>query len=140
MKFKTQLECMDNECRAIMFGHFLEGMKCVKCGGPTIERPYNPIKKQVEQDKSRELTIQVHADTTEALKQMKEVTEAANECVAALEKLEKVMGKFAGESKSIEVNPKIGLVLDDKVIGESIGQRIDEMERIKVRMSPFYHD
>ncbi|WP_017154137.1 hypothetical protein [Bacillus bingmayongensis] len=71
---------------------------------------------------------------------MKEVTEAANECVAALEKLEMVMGKFAGESKSIEVNPKIGLVLDDKVIGESIGQRIDEMERIKVRMSPFYHD
>ncbi|MGH0945570.1 hypothetical protein ACQVTS_31985 [Bacillus mycoides] len=35
------------------------------------------------------LTIKVDVDTTEALKQMKEVTEAANECVAALEELER---------------------------------------------------
>ncbi|MEH7458507.1 hypothetical protein V7183_15160 [Bacillus sp. JJ1127] len=35
---------------------------------------------------NNKLTIKVDADTTEALKQMKEVTEAANECVAALEK------------------------------------------------------
>lgn len=42
------------------------------------------------------LTIKVNADTTEALKQMKEVTEAANECVAALEKLERLTNKFSG--------------------------------------------
>ncbi|KAB2500799.1 hypothetical protein F8158_06845 [Bacillus cereus] len=42
------------------------------------------------------LTIKVDADTSEALKQMKEVTEAANECVAALEKLEKLTNKFSG--------------------------------------------
>ncbi|MDZ5609605.1 hypothetical protein U2I54_21735 [Bacillus pseudomycoides] len=76
------------------------------------------------------LTIKLDADTTEALKQMKEVTEAANECVAALEKMETVMKKFSGESKSIEVNPKIGLVLDDKIV-ESIGQRIDKTGIIK---------
>ncbi|MFJ6034295.1 hypothetical protein ACIQFL_28765 [Bacillus toyonensis] len=42
------------------------------------------------------LTIKVDADTTEALKQMKEVTEAANECVVALEKLERLTNKFSG--------------------------------------------
>ncbi|MBK5506661.1 MULTISPECIES: hypothetical protein [Bacillus] len=42
------------------------------------------------------LTIKVDADTTEALKQMREVTEAANECVAALEKLERLTNRFSG--------------------------------------------
>ncbi|MGH1313733.1 hypothetical protein ACQVWH_12420 [Bacillus toyonensis] len=45
---------------------------------------------------NNKLTIKVNADTTEALKQMKEVTEAANECVGALEKLEKLTNKFSG--------------------------------------------
>ncbi|HDR4766280.1 TPA: hypothetical protein ACQ75Q_001430 [Bacillus thuringiensis] len=42
------------------------------------------------------LTIKVDADTSEALKQMKEVTAVANECVAALEKLERLTNKFSG--------------------------------------------
>ncbi|MBK5428554.1 hypothetical protein [Bacillus sp. TH30] len=42
------------------------------------------------------LTIKVDADTTEALKQMREVTEAANECVAVLEKLERLTNRFSG--------------------------------------------
>ncbi|MDA2536893.1 hypothetical protein PDQ37_25840 [Bacillus cereus] len=33
---------------------------------------------------NNKLKINIDADTTEALKQMKEVTEAANECVAAV--------------------------------------------------------
>ncbi|MDZ4464638.1 hypothetical protein [Bacillus cereus] len=45
---------------------------------------------------NNKLTIKVDADTSEALKQMKEVTEAANECVAALEKLERLTNKFSG--------------------------------------------
>ncbi|MGP2423644.1 hypothetical protein ACTT1L_16725 [Bacillus sp. FH] len=40
------------------------------------------------------LTIKVDADTQEALTQMKELTEAANECVAAFEKLEKQINNF----------------------------------------------
>lgn len=51
---------------------------------------------------NNKLTIKVDANTTEALKQMQEVTEAANECVAALEKLEKVMGKFTNKSGLVE--------------------------------------
>lgn len=44
---------------------------------------------------NNKLTIKVDADTSEALKQMKEVTEAANECVTALEKLERLTNKFS---------------------------------------------
>ncbi|WP_264541259.1 hypothetical protein [Bacillus thuringiensis] len=36
---------------------------------------------------NNKLAIKVDADTTETLKGIKEVTEAANECVGALEKL-----------------------------------------------------
>ncbi|MCC2432609.1 hypothetical protein OCD85_02695 [Bacillus pacificus] len=104
MKYKMQLECRDKECRTVMFGHFLEGMNCVKCGGPTIEKPYSPVEKQVNQNKNSELTIQVSVDTTEALEGIKEVTEAANECADALEKLEKVMNKFKGQSEASAVS------------------------------------
>ncbi|MEB8735441.1 hypothetical protein P4G91_31425 [Bacillus cereus] len=45
---------------------------------------------------NNKLKINIDVDTTEALKQMKEVTEAANECVAALERLEKLTNKFSG--------------------------------------------
>ncbi|MEB9609653.1 hypothetical protein P4J23_06315 [Bacillus cereus] len=67
---------------------------------------------------NNKLKINIDADTTEALKQMKEVTEAANECVTAFEKLEKVMGRFTikGELKDI----KVSIVLDKKVFAESI--------------------
>lgn len=43
---------------------------------------------------NNKLKINIDADTSEALKQMKEVTEAANECVVALDRLEKSMSKF----------------------------------------------
>ncbi|PEZ20321.1 hypothetical protein [Bacillus cereus] len=68
------------------------------------------------------LIIQVNADTTEALKQMKEVTEAANECVDALEKLEKVMGKFTGKSELDGITVKVPTVLDGKTISEAVSR------------------
>ncbi|MGE6501162.1 hypothetical protein ACQKF0_12610 [Bacillus wiedmannii] len=103
MKYKTQLECMDQECRTVMFGHFIEEINCVKCGGPAIEKPYSPVEKQVNQNKNSELTIQVSVDTTEALEGIKEVTEAANECAGALDKLEKIMDKFTNRSDTVEI-------------------------------------
>lgn len=126
MKYKMQLECRDNKCRTVMFGHFLEGMNCVKCGGPTIEKPYNPVEKQVNQNKNSELTIQVSVDTTKALEGIKEVTDAANECVEALEKLEKVMGKFT--SKNDVINIDVPVLINGRKIAEGI-TRITETER-----------
>ncbi|PEQ86543.1 hypothetical protein [Bacillus cereus] len=51
---------------------------------------------------NNKLKINIDADTPEALKQMKELTEA-NECVDALEKSEKVMGRFANQSDTVEL-------------------------------------
>ncbi|WP_144509086.1 hypothetical protein [Bacillus mycoides] len=78
---------------------------------------------------NNKLTIKVNADTTEALKKMKEVTEAADECVAAVEKLEKVMGRFTnkGELKDIQV----GIVLDGRVTAESIIRKVNELNEIR---------
>ncbi|TBX39655.1 hypothetical protein [Bacillus thuringiensis] len=53
---------------------------------------------------NNKLTIKVDADASEALKQMKEVTGAANECVAALEKLERLTNKFSGFPQARFVN------------------------------------
>ncbi|MDA1789234.1 hypothetical protein [Bacillus cereus group sp. BY5-1LC] len=76
---------------------------------------------------NNKLKINIDVDTTEALKQMKEVTEAANECVTAFEKLEKVMSRFTnkGELKDI----KVSIVLDKKVFTESIvGHTADSIQ------------
>ncbi|MDT3494911.1 hypothetical protein NLU03_10750 [Bacillus toyonensis] len=69
---------------------------------------------------NNKLTIKVDADTSEALKQMKEVTEAANECVGALEKLEKVLGRLRGTRGIIE-SGVINLKLNEKLYFDGVG-------------------
>ncbi|ASZ66158.1 MULTISPECIES: hypothetical protein [Bacillus cereus group] len=71
---------------------------------------------------NNKLKINIDANTTEALKKMKEVTEAANECVEALEKLEKVMGKFTGKSELNGITVKVPTVLDGKTISEAVSK------------------
>ncbi|KAB2493214.1 hypothetical protein F8158_22885 [Bacillus cereus] len=71
---------------------------------------------------NNKLKINIDADTTEALKQMMEVTEAANDCVVALEKLEKVMGKFTGKSELDRITVKVTNVLDGKNISEAVSR------------------
>ncbi|MED1350624.1 hypothetical protein P4U51_30180, partial [Bacillus paranthracis] len=74
-------------------------------------------------------------DTTEALKQMKEVTEAANECVAALERLEKLTNKFSGLARGGIVSAgmmSVPVTLNGGTIAESVS-KIQENESIRVR-------
>ncbi|HFU6602184.1 hypothetical protein ABR775_27000 [Bacillus cereus] len=52
---------------------------------------------------NNKLIIEVTADTTEALEGIKEVTQAANECADALDKLEKIMDKFTNRSDTVEL-------------------------------------
>lgn len=63
---------------------------------------------------NNKLKINIDADTSEALKQMNEVTEAANECVVALSKLEQVMGKFTDQTSTVE------LYCDGKLVAQSL--------------------
>ncbi|WP_255286438.1 hypothetical protein [Bacillus thuringiensis] len=93
-------------------------MRCVKCGGPATPKPYNPVKKQTDQSTTSELAIQVNVDTTEALKQMKELTNVAYACVEAFEKLDKVMGRFTNKNELKDI--QISTALDGKIIAESI--------------------
>ncbi|PEL58116.1 hypothetical protein CN551_18800 [Bacillus toyonensis] len=72
------------------------------------------------------LTIQVSADTTEVLEKIKEVTEAANECVEALEKLDKVMGKFTNQNETVEI------YCDSKVIAQSTIKKITDSIKMTV--------
>lgn len=103
MKFKDMVECMDKECRTIVVAKHVDGLSCCRCGGPTRPMPFMPMKKQDRHCKTKELTIQVTADTTEALERIKEITDAANECADALDKLEKVMDKFTNRSDTVEL-------------------------------------
>ncbi|WP_459503065.1 hypothetical protein [Bacillus sp. C1] len=112
-----QIECMDVNCRTFMFGsRLLEGISCVRCGGPTHSKPFSLLKKQIEKDSSKELTIQVNVDTKEANENISELTTSVNKCIAILEKLE-------------EVNTRVGLVLDGKVVASDIAQSINSMKR-----------
>ncbi|PEF90676.1 hypothetical protein [Bacillus cereus] len=68
-----------------------------------------------------------NVETNEALERIKEITEAANECVEAFEKLEKVMGRFANKNNSIEI--EVPILLNGKQIAEGI-TRITEKEKV----------
>ncbi|HFK1403002.1 TPA: hypothetical protein ACGXK1_005056 [Bacillus cereus] len=104
MKFKDMVECMDKECRTIVVAKHVDGLSCCRCGGPTRPMPFMPMKKQDGHCKPKELTIQVNVDNKEALKGIKEVTDAANECVEAFERLEKKLEKFNSTKLQIGVN------------------------------------
>ncbi|MFV1457063.1 hypothetical protein [Bacillus mycoides] len=125
MKHKHQYECINEQCAAIMIGGNIDGLRCVKCGGRTVPKPFKPIEKSTERDNSKELTIQVNVDTSEALKQMKEVTEAANECATALEKLEKVMNRFKGKS-TLNGIKGITVELNGEATASEIVKRIND--------------
>lgn len=49
------------------------------------------------------LSSQIIIDTKEAQKNIKELTKATDECMAALSKLEQVMGKFTGQTSTVEL-------------------------------------
>ncbi|MGA5663726.1 hypothetical protein ACPCZR_30455 [Bacillus bombysepticus] len=80
---------------------------------------------------NNKLTIKVDADTSEALKQMKEVTEAANECVAALEKLERLTNKFSGLARGGVVS--VPVTLNGNTIAESVSKIQKNDESIRSR-------
>ncbi|MGN4543837.1 hypothetical protein [Bacillus cereus] len=61
-----------------------------------------------------------NVEKNEALERIKEVTEAANECVAAFEKLEKVMGRFTNKGELKDV--KVSIVVDRKILVKSIAE------------------
>lgn len=127
MEFKTMLECMNEKCRTVILVKNTDGLRCVRCGGKTNPMPFVPMKQQNEHDKSKELTIQVNADTTGALKGIKKVTEATNECVAAFEKLEKVIGRFTNKNDSLFIEVPVALN------GKVIAQKFSEFTEIKER-------
>ncbi|WP_448163930.1 hypothetical protein [Bacillus thuringiensis] len=72
--------------------------------------------------KIKGLTIELNVEATEALKQTKEVTEAANECVAALDSLEKAMRKFRLNREPIKFD------LPTTVWGTAIQQATDTIK------------
>lgn len=74
---------------------------------------------------NNKLMVEVGVDTTEALEGIKEVTEAANGCVDALEKLEKVMNKFKGQSETSEVS------FDIKSIAQSTIEQTADFIKLK---------
>lgn len=75
---------------------------------------------------NNKLKIKIDADTTEALKQMKEVTEAANECVTALEQLERLTKKFSGLVTGVVIS--LNTVSNDKPIASDVIRRINDSE------------
>ncbi|PHF70880.1 hypothetical protein [Bacillus thuringiensis] len=76
---------------------------------------------------NNKLIIEVSADTTEAMEGIKEVTEAANECAEALEKLEKVMGRLTNKKDSLFI--EVPVVLN----GKAIAKKVSEFTEIKER-------
>ncbi|BAL21502.1 conserved hypothetical protein (plasmid) [Bacillus cereus NC7401] len=71
----------------------------------------------MENDKKNTVAVKVDVDTKEANENIAELTAAANECVAALEKLERLTNKFSGFPQT-----KISVHAD------TIAQRINSAE------------
>ncbi|TKI36626.1 hypothetical protein FC683_07700 [Bacillus cereus] len=67
-------------------------------------------------EKQNIVSAHIDIDTTEAKENIEELTLAINECVNAFEKLEKVMNKYTGVVKTVE------LYCDGEVIAQTTVQ------------------
>ncbi|MDR5021810.1 hypothetical protein FOL75_07155 [Bacillus thuringiensis] len=129
-----------NKAKCLVCGHmdkvyhpskedYREVTVCPKCNGAFVDvwvinnykRQSNDTKKNIQG-----LTIELNVETTEALKGIKEVTEAANECVDALEKLEKAMSRFKGKSALEDITVEFPVVLNGKTMSSEIVKRIND--------------
>ncbi len=59
MKFKDMVECMDKNCRTVVAKH-VDGLNCVRCGGPTRPMKFAPLEKQEEELGLIEQTILIN--------------------------------------------------------------------------------
>ena len=80
---------------------------------------------------NNKLIIEVTADIAEALGGIKEVTEAANECAEALEKLERLTNKFSGLARGGIVS--VPVTLNGNTIAESVSKIQENDESIRLR-------
>ncbi|EJR66488.1 hypothetical protein IIO_01104 [Bacillus cereus VD115] len=77
------------------------------------------VKEFMESEEKNKLTIKVDADTQEANENIKKLTAAANECVEAFEKLEKVMERFDQKPEQTFI-PTFKSVIDGKILAGAI--------------------
>ncbi|HDR7851195.1 hypothetical protein [Bacillus toyonensis] len=82
---------------------------------------------------NNKLKINIDSDTSEALKQMKEVTQAANECMKAFEKLERVMGKFTNQNETVEIycDSKVIVQFTIKQTTDSIKMTVTDLKGVR---------
>ncbi|MFB5249652.1 hypothetical protein ACE38F_04530 [Bacillus mycoides] len=69
-------------------------------------------------------SAQIIIDTKEAQENIKELTKATDECAAALSKLEQVIGKFTGQTDTVE------LYHDGKLLARSLVKRTSDSIKI----------
>lgn len=76
-----------------------------------------------KEDEKNTLSVKVEVDTKEANENVRELTTAANECVEAFDKLDKVMSKFEKEPCSgIACTPVVQILLDGRIIAQNIAK------------------
>ena len=79
------------------------------------------VKELMENDKKNTVSVKVDVDTKEANENIAELTAAANECVEAFEKLEKVMSRFEKKPvKEYAIKPITHILLDGKIIAQNV--------------------
>ncbi|MGR6912510.1 hypothetical protein RCJ96_26725 [Bacillus sp. BSL6] len=75
------------------------------------------------------VSAQIVIDTKEAQENIKELTKATDECVAALGKLERVMSRFFTKSELKDI--QVGILLDGTVTAESIIRKVNDIDEIR---------
>ncbi len=72
MKFKDMVECMDKNCRTVVVAKHIDGLKCVRCEGPTMPMKFAPLEKKKEKLGTIEQTI-INNKKKEIYKELKQL-------------------------------------------------------------------
>ncbi|PGS79311.1 hypothetical protein COC69_12640 [Bacillus cereus] len=123
MRFKEMLECMDKNCRTVVVTKHIDGLKCVRCGGPTMPMKFAPLEKKEEKLGTIEQTI-INNKKKEIYKELKQLAHVIKE---KRHEINLMLGNFSLEENDVVDEFLIDVVMNNKIPSDIVLSK--EMEQ-----------
>ncbi|WP_257205505.1 hypothetical protein [Bacillus cereus] len=123
VRFKEMLECMDKNCRTVVVTKHIDGLKCVRCGGPTMPMKFAPLEKKEEKLGTIEQTI-INNKKKEIYKELKQLAHVIKE---KRHEINLMLGNFSLEENDVVDEFLIDVVMNNKIPSDIVLSK--EMEQ-----------
>ncbi|PFN81717.1 hypothetical protein COJ76_27985 [Bacillus thuringiensis] len=128
MKFKTMIECMDENCKTVILAKHTDGLSCVRCGGPTRPIKFAPLEKQDEKLGTIERTI-INNKKKEIYKELEQLAHLIRD---KTHDIKLMAGMFLCDGQSMVEDFLIDVITKNKLPSDIVLSKETEQYLLKV--------